>query len=181
MKKCFSVLLVLVPLIFTACDQGTDPGTDPGKGKDTLSNATDTLTFPPDTTTYSVPDTIPVKRAYRPGRGKVQITGIYFHQNLNERYYGLNDEWVILESDRNISTKGWKIDASDGQVFPLPDTLYRKLYIYTTKGPGYENDTIKIWTPKRSTWVWNNAEPDVAKVLNPAGGVVDQLTYDAKP
>lgn len=184
MKKCFSVLLVFIPLIFAACDQGTDPGndpgTDPGKGKDTLTNSTDTLTFPPDTVTYSVADTVPVKRDYRAGRGKVQITAIYFHQTLNQRYYGLNDEWVILESDRVMPTKGWKIDASDGQQYDLPDTIYRKLYIYTMKGPGYENDTIKTLNQPGTRWIWNNTEPDTAKVLNPGGGVVDQLTYKAK-
>jgi|GEM_PF-2963769 len=92
--------------------------------------------------------------------------------------YGLEneDEWIVLEAAGNFPTKGWKIDADDnGQRYALPDTIYRKLYVYTKQGPGYVNDTIM--TLNKGSWIWNNTEPDTARIFDANGNLVDLMSY----
>lgn len=169
MKKGYSSLLFLIPVLFAACADPENPAdNDNDKDKDK------------DTVTVPFVEAPSIKSPFEAGGGGVQITRIYFHQDSNMIRHGLRAEWVVLESYRDMPTKGWWLDASDGQRFPLPDTLYRKLYIYSPNGPGYDNDTVKIWKRSANAWVWNNTEPDTGKIINADGEVVDFITYDAK-
>lgn len=160
--KHFMRICMLATVLLAACSSTTEP-------------------------TDSKPDPIPqqedtpsIKRPYNTTRGGVQITSIYYDQKKNDtsKSYHLFDEWIILEADGNVSTTGWKLDANDrDQHPPLPDTIYRKLYIYTRNGPGYENDTIMTLKRGSTAWIWNNTDADTARIFNAAGELVDSMTY----
>lgn len=116
------------------------------------------------------------KKQYDAAKGGVQITAIYYNQGENLRLTGLNDEWIVIESDRDISLEGWVLDASDGQRFPFDRSIHRKLVIYTRQGPtGTPSDTTVAMD--RGNWIWNNSEPDIATLFDEEGRVVDRMTY----
>jgi hypothetical protein len=140
------------------------------------SSATD-----PDTTPDPVLHAPVISRAYDAARGGVQITQIYFHQDSNRIVYGLEDEWVVLESDATRSIEGWQLNAGDaGQSYDLPDTMHRKLIIYTHAGTGAATDTTWPLGLSSGKWIWNNSDPDTAWVFDRDGAVIDSMTYRAK-
>ncbi len=138
------------------------------------SNATDPNTPPtPD------PEPPAVKKPYDTARGGLQITAIYYDQARNLSVDTLEDEWIVLETLSPVRTAGWSIDAGDAkQRFPLPDTIRRALRIYTKNGP--PNPTGEVLALHRGSWIWNNAEPDTARLYDASGNVVDIMTYDNK-
>lgn len=165
MMKYFVHICMLTAVLFGACSSTTEP---------TDNN--------PDPTPQQE-DTPSIKQQYNTARGSVQITKIYYHQDSNflSKIYNLNDEWIILEANGNIPTAGWSLDADDrNQRYLLPDTIYKKLYIYTRFGPGYENDTIMTLKRGSTAWIWNNTTPDTARLYNAAKELVDFLGYDLK-
>jgi hypothetical protein len=139
-------------------------------------STTDELVMPDPVLTGPV-----ISRPYNTARGGVQITAIYFHQDSNQLVYGLLDEWIVLQSDRVQAINGWKLNAGDaGQDYALPDTLHRRLTIYTHTGRGAATDTTLLLGLSGGKWIWNNSDPDTAWVLDDKGMVVDSLSYTAK-
>lgn len=167
MTTYISGMLVLISMFWMACSTANVNAPSPNPNNND-----------PNTDTLSTDDAPAAGHGYDVARGGVQITKIYYNQRLNKEKYGLEneDEWIILEAAGNLPTNGWWLNAGDsGQNYPLPDTIYRKLYIYTKRGPGYENDTIM--TLKKGSWIWNNAAPDTAWLYDANMNVVDSMSY----
>ncbi len=126
---------------------------------------------------------LPVARkTYDEGRGGAQLTAIYYNQGTNSERAGINDEWIIIESRGDISTAGWMLDAGDAnQRYALPDAIHGRLYVYTHAGPaGGTNDTTFALNLAGNRWIWNNAEPDTARLYDGSGAVIDIMTYKGK-
>ncbi|MEO5931648.1 MAG: lamin tail domain-containing protein [Candidatus Kapaibacterium sp.] len=121
-----------------------------------------------------------VGKGYDKSRGGVQIVTIHYDQTFDSTHFGVYDEWVLLQSDKDISTKGWKLDADDvGQRYDLPDTLYKTLNVYTHKAPTPSRLALSLNLPA-STWIWNNTTLDIARLYDDKGTLIDSLTYKAK-
>ncbi len=130
----------------------------------------------PTPTNQSTPRFRVAARTYNAARGGLQITGIYFDQDSNKALIGLEDEWIVLQTDRPMSTSGWTLNAGDvGQDYPLPDSITSKLTIYTKAGP--TNPEGQVIALHLGRWIWNNIEPDVAWVYNDNHQIVDSMTY----
>lgn len=108
----------------------------------------------------------------------MQITAIYFDQDTNAPHNGgVKDEWIVLESSSNSSTKGWLLNAGDPtQNYRLPDTLFKKLTIYTKRSPTLNTSTIMGLG--LGNWIWNNSDPDYAYLYDKDSNLVDAMTYD---
>lgn len=118
------------------------------------------------------------KRDYDPVRGGVQITAVYYDQDANQATTGLYDEWLVLESQGDASTAGWHIDADDAkQFYSLPSTIHGTLSIYTRKGPGASDTTMAL---DLSKWIWNNTDPDTARLYDDRDSLVDTFAYKGK-
>jgi len=133
-------------------------------------------TTEPDPTPTPKPEPPSHKRQYNTARGGVQITKVFYNQDSNRIVTGLNDEWVLIESDRDTSLDGWVLDASDGQRITFNRSIHRKLLVYTKQGPpGTPSDTTVAMN--RGSWIWNNADHDTATLFDDDGKVVDTMTY----
>ncbi len=168
------IACVLILISLDACSSSTDPGTkDP---IDTTSHGTDTnVTYDNGDGTTRAPS---AKRRYDSAKGGVQITAIYYHQTRNDSAYGLNDEWVVLQTARPTRTAGWRLNAGDaGQDSPLPDTIFTTLTIYTREVP---TNPVGLSQAFHITnrWIWNNTDPDTARVYDNTGAIVNAFTYD---
>jgi|GEM_PF-5231194 len=125
------------------------------------------------------------KQSYDPGRGGIQITAIYYDQKANQDTHGLAvpDEWIVIESNRNVSTQGWILDASDGQLFDLPSSINGRLVVFTQQGD-VPDSVIGAGAARmvlgRKSWIWNNTTPDTARIYDDKGVEVHRLTYEAK-
>jgi hypothetical protein len=149
-RPAFSLLSLLLAATLAACSSTSDP--------------TPTVQSPP-----------VKKRDYDPARGGVQITAIYYDQAKNSEITGVNDEWIVLESQNDTPTTGWHLDAGDiYQFYDLPETLHRRLYIYTRAGVGTSDTTMALGL---SRWIWNNEDPDTARLYDADGSLVDTFTY----
>lgn len=167
MKKYFVVPVILASIFLGSCSSATDP--EPNPNPNPNQNA-DTV----------IVDSTTTRRVYNTSKRGVQITRINFDQGWNDIMFGVEDEWVILEADGNIATKGWHLDADDeGQRYALPDTIYRKLYIYTHQGRGYENDTSMTLKLNGTRWIWNNNDPDTARLYDANDALMDVVGYKA--
>ena len=117
-----------------------------------------------------------IKRPYSDVRGGVQITAVYYDQRANKDSSGLEDEWIVLESDAPVNTTGWTLNAGDrNQNYALRSPLNRKLIIYTKRGPDFTSDTTQAL--EYGNWIWNNSDPDTAWIYDGAGNVVDSMSY----
>lgn len=119
-------------------------------------------------------------RTYSPGRGGVQITAIYFDQHWNldslDPAHATFDEWIVLQSDRDVYTRGWMFSAGDrGQMYYLPDTLHRRLAIYTQRSPALDTDTTLGLALEY--WLWNDDAPDTAALMDQDDVPIDTLIY----
>jgi hypothetical protein len=133
----------------------------------------------PDPTPVVKPEPISVKKPYDNTKGGVQITRVYYNQaqNRDSALLGLTaqDECILLESVDHTSIEGWKLDASDSQLFTLQGSIHGKLYIFTKDGPTASAEPVIAL--HYGSWIWNNAEPDTAKIFNERGELVDAMTY----
>jgi hypothetical protein len=113
---------------------------------------------------------------YDAARKGLQIECIYFDQSKNGQLAGVGDEWITLFTTSPVRTAGWVLNAGDdGQNFSLPDTVFERLTIYTTQAP----DTAKgqVISLKHGNWLWNNTDPDTARLLDASRELVDIHTY----
>lgn len=119
------------------------------------------------------------KRQYNASKGGVQITAIYYDQTKNGDSTGTMDEWVVIESDHPRRIAGWKLDANDpSQQYSLPDSIQSKLTVYTREGPSVPvGETLALHL---SSWIWNNAEPDTARIFDANKTLMDSLSYVGK-
>lgn len=171
---------VLTLISLDACSSTTDPGTkDP---IDTTSHNSDTIvTYDNGDGSTRAPS---ATRRYDSTKGGVQITAIYYNQGLNETIYGLADEWVVLQAARPTRIAGWRLNAGDaGQDYPqlpdrFPDTISGSLTIYTHEGPTNPTTPSLALHIASNRWIWNNAEPDTARLYDSSGAVVSTFTYD---
>lgn len=152
-----------------ACSSSTDPGTK----------------SPADTTvTYDKGDSTrppSAKRLYDGARGGVQITAIFYDQALNESATGLLDEWVIIQTTRPVRTAGWWLNAGDdGQNYVLPDTISGSLTVYTHDGPTNPTGATMALHLNPVRWIWNNKDPDTARVYDDKDSVVSTFIYDVR-
>jgi hypothetical protein len=166
MKTRSRILSAILPVLVLVAACSDDSGTNPDPNN---TNRSDTLLYK---------DTV-ATRAYDKNRGGLQITAIYFNQGWNDSAYDLEDEWIVLESDAPISTSGWKLNAGDPlQNYPLPATINNRLTIYTRKDSAENTGSIKGL--ELNAWIWNNTEPDTARIYDAAGKLVHSVTYNAK-
>jgi hypothetical protein len=172
MKLSIPCVLALLAIGIVACGDSTTTEPTPNNNDTTHT----TLTHEPRAYTKN----------YNTSKGGVQITRIYYDQNMNRdsALLGLTvpDECVLLETNTPTSLNGWVLDASDNQLFRF-DTSVRindKLYIFTEDGPTTSSTTAHWITLGRGSFVWNNAEPDTAKLFNESGVLVDMATYVGK-
>jgi len=174
----FSLFLLVSTLLVSCKSSSTDPGSD--NSNDT-TQSTDTSKNTKDPTIYS--DTlsigIPIHRQdYDSNKGGVQITLIAYNQAKNDTIKKINNEWIEIQSEGKVYTKGWTLNAGDSnQDYPLPDTLYGFLRMYTHHqadiNPKYEV-SLEISGNK---WIWNNSDPDTAILFNAQHQIVSRLTY----
>lgn len=153
MCACYSLVAVMMSVLFLfGCEQAAEPANDPDAG------------------------CFYVERPYDAARGGVQITAIYFDQSQNRDTFSIEDEWMVLESAQPASIKGWHMDAGDaGQQYALPDSLHRRLVIYTRGDAAPPGDTVM--TLELNRWIWNNSDPDTARVYNADGDLMDIVVY----
>jgi len=119
-------------------------------------------------------------RPYDSVRGGVQIVAVAFDQKQNFQKYGFDDEFVVLKAKDTLPTKGWILDAADGQRFPLPDTIYKTLTVYTHQQlDPYSNKEYSLGYHK-SKWIWNNDDPDTATLYDEHGNAIDKVTFIGK-
>jgi hypothetical protein len=174
MRSFLSLLCLVVAVGYAVgCSESTPTNNDK---KDTTGTPLDTNALLRDTLET---DTTFVTRIYNSSRGGVQIVNIYFDQGSNADLFGIDDEWVVLQANGNVSTKGWELDAgsNDGQHYDLPDSIYGTLTIYTHAVPG-GNTREKIGLGVAGNrWIWNNSEPDVARIYDERGSLVDAMSY----
>ena len=137
-----------------------------------IASCTTKITEPTPTQTVDPPS---IKKAYDATKGGVQITHVYYNQTLNDSLTGVNDEWVVLESSGHTSIDGWVLDAGDDQRFTLQGAIHGRLLVYTKEGPTTSNEE---WVAQhRKVWIWNNSEPDTARLYNNNGDLIDSMTY----
>jgi hypothetical protein len=164
MKLSYIAPTFALVLTIAACSSSTEPQT---------SNPVDT------TVVARKPEGPSIRRDYDAARGGVQITRIYYDQKANFDSTGLEDEWIVLESNTVVNTAGWTLNAGDaGQNYPLRNPLNRKLILYThTIHASLGDDTTQWLGISPGRWIWNNSEPDTAWIFDANHNVIDSLSY----
>ena len=169
MKSISRLLLLSLPVLMmiAACSDNSTTNPDPNNNNN--NNGSDSLVYKDGVVT----------REYDGPQGGVQITGIYYDQGLNKSMRGEDDEWIVIEATAPRSTSGWKLNAGDPtQDYPLPATINKRLIIYTKKDPSSNTDsTLGLGL---NNWIWNNSDPDVARIYNEQGQAVDSMSYRGK-
>ncbi|MDB5032878.1 MAG: hypothetical protein JWQ98_119 [Chlorobi bacterium] len=170
MKSLIAPLLLLMA-IMVGCSK-TDPASP---GTQDTTHLTDTTGL-----SDSLAKQHAVGKGYNVSRGGVQITTIHYDQAFDSTRFGVMDEWLLLQSDRNVSIEGWKLDADDiGQVYSLHDSLYKTLTIYTHKAPTPSMLALSL-NLSPGTWIWNNSTPDTARIYDDKGTLIDSFGYKVK-
>lgn len=138
----------------------------------TLSNCDDCGGFPPGAFPPHA------QKLFDASNSSLQITSIFYNQDSNRYREGVYDEWITLEADSTILTKGWRLRAADANQFiSLPDTIYRHLTIYSHSDPDSLNRALYGLQLDSKTWLWNDTLPDTAFLMSPSGQTVDSLSY----
>jgi len=188
MKQLLVLIAIAVACMRLSACSSSDPVT-PQPGDTTKTDTTKHDTTKTDTTKHDTTKVDTVKldtssiarshdRLYNSAKGGAQIIAIYYDQNGNTSVFGKNNEWIIIQTDRNLSTRGWWLNAGDPlQDYTLPDTIFKYLTIYTHDRPGVPSRTTMSLGLPLSTWIWNNSDPDTAWLYNEKHEIVDSLTY----
>jgi hypothetical protein len=121
-----------------------------------------------------------VGKDYDTTKGGLQIIKIYYDQDSNEGVWKFKDEVILLVTDTPVFTTNWMLDADDeDQRYNLPPYIEDSLYIYTHTRQGRWSSEFDLKV-SGSRWIWNNSEPDTARILGPTGDVIDSYSYDVK-
>jgi len=119
------------------------------------------------------------KRDYNEAVGGPQIVEIWPNQAENKARFGWEDEVLVIQTNRKTSLEFNTLYAGDsGQYYPLPASIeVGKLYVYTkTNHSAYgQEHPLRL-----NTWIWNNSEPDTARLINDLGTTISEMTYDGK-
>lgn len=115
-----------------------------------------------------------VGRSYDHALKGVQITRVYYDEAANKTAAGVDNEWIVIQSDRNIYTRGWWIRTKNNvRSYAFPDTLRKSLVIYTRPQPGISNDLQRSMNLNRYI-----LEPhDTMRIYNDGGAVVVQYGF----
>ena len=113
-------------------------------------------------------------QSYDVSKGGVQIVAIQADQSNPK-----NDEWIVLQTNSRTSLNGWHINAGDaGQEYTLYSFINDSLVIYTHADPDPINARDTGLFLSSGKFIWNNTNPDTARLYNSAGSLVDVFTYE---
>lgn len=112
-------------------------------------------------------------RSYDPRTPGVQITRIYYDENANQKESGSLNEFIMLQANDTVVTKKWTLDAGQGIVIPLRDTLFGSMIYYTRSEAGLSTSTAASFG--LPFWIWE--EHDTAKIFNDRKQLMSMLIY----
>jgi hypothetical protein len=106
----------------------------------------------------------------------VSIDSIFWNQRENARRTGIADEWIVLRSEASVDLNGWQIAEGDKRLLPIPVARLDGVLVVQSRLPfgARRGDTVGLGS---RSWIWNDAIPDTARLIDPSGRIVSERTY----